>query len=98
MRIAVVTTSWPESEDDAAGHFARADARERERRGDRVEIIAPPTGGAFGWPGVMTRLRARPQLGVEAARWVLEARRRVARSDAELVVAHWAIPCAWPIG
>jgi teichuronic acid biosynthesis glycosyltransferase TuaC len=98
MRIAVVTTSWPESEDDAAGHFVRADARERERGGAHVEVIAPRPGGAFGWPGVMTRLRAQPLLGIEAVRWILEARLRVARANADLVVAHWAIPCAWPIG
>ncbi|HEX3770865.1 MAG TPA: glycosyltransferase [Polyangiaceae bacterium] len=102
MLVAIVTTSWPRSEDDAAGHFVRADARDRERRGAHIEVIAPPLsrdgGGAFGWPGAAARMRAHPLRAALAARWVLEARRLVARLDADLVVAHWAIPCAWPIG
>jgi teichuronic acid biosynthesis glycosyltransferase TuaC len=97
MRVAIVTTSWPEGDDDPAGHFVRAGARELERAGHAVEIVAPRAGGAFGWPGVAARVRERPLRAIEAAWWVRRARARVARIDAELVVAHWAIPCAWPI-
>ena len=97
QRITVVTTSFPASEDDAAGHFVRASARELEREGHRVTVVAPPPGGAFGWPGVAARLRARPQRAIEAATWVARARARVAREDADRVIAHWAVPCAWPI-
>jgi teichuronic acid biosynthesis glycosyltransferase TuaC len=98
VRIAIVTTSWPETDDDPAGHFVQASARDLERQGHRVEIVSPRPGGAFGWPGTAARLRERPWRSVDAARWVLGARARVARIDADVVVAHWAVPCAWPIG
>ena len=98
MRIAIVTTSWPETDGDPAGHFVRASARDLERHGHHVEIVSPRPGGAFGWPGTAARLRERPWRSIEVARWVLGARRRVARIDADVVVAHWAVPCAWPIG
>jgi teichuronic acid biosynthesis glycosyltransferase TuaC len=98
VRIAIVTTSWPETEEDAAGHFVRAQARELERNGHTVDVVSPRPGGAFGWPGVATRLRRRPSRAIEATRWVFAARAHVARLGADLVVAHWAVPCAWPIG
>ncbi len=98
MHIAIVTTSWPATDDDPAGHFVRASARDLERQGHRVEIVSPRPGGAFGWPGTAARLRERPWRSVEATQWVLGARRRVARVDADVVIAHWAVPCAWPIG
>jgi glycosyltransferase involved in cell wall biosynthesis len=98
MRIAIVTTSWPQSDDDPAGHFVRASARDLERGGHEMTIVAPHPGGAFGWPGAAARLRERPLRAIGAARWVRHARRRVTRLQADLVVAHWAVPCAWPIG
>ncbi len=98
MRVAIVTTSWPETDDDPAGHFVRATARDLERQGHDVEVVSPTPGGAFGWPGTAARLRERPGRALEATRWVLSARTRVAGLDADLVVAHWAVPCAWPIG
>lgn len=97
MRIAIVTTSYPANEDDPAGHFVRASARELERQGHRVEVVSPQAGGAFGWPGVAARVRHRPLRAIEAAAWVVRARARVARLDAERVIAHWAFPCGWPI-
>jgi teichuronic acid biosynthesis glycosyltransferase TuaC len=98
MRIAIVTTSYPAHEDDAAGHFVRAGARELERQGHDVEVVSPEPGGAFGWPGSPARLRERPHRAFEALNWVARARRRVAGANAELVIAHWAVPSAWPIG
>ncbi len=98
MRIAIVTTSWPASDEDPAGHFVRASARGLERAGHDVQVVAPRPGGAFGWPGTTTRLRERPLRAIEAARWIGTTRAHVARLDADLVVAHWAVPCAWPIG
>jgi glycosyltransferase involved in cell wall biosynthesis len=98
MRIAIVTTSWPETEGDPAGHFVAAGARALEREGWEVEVVRPPTGGAFGWPGVTARLRERPWAALEAASWVLRARARVRRLEVDAVVAHWAVPCAWPVG
>ncbi len=75
----------------------RAHARELERRGHEVQIVAPRPGGAFGWPGVAARIEERPARIVEAGRWVLAARARVARMAIDKVVAHWAIPAALPI-
>jgi teichuronic acid biosynthesis glycosyltransferase TuaC len=98
MRIAILTTSWPATEEDPAGHFVRASARELLRQGHAVQVVSPPPGGAFGWPGAAARLRERPLRAIEAARWTWMARAHAARLDAEVVVAHWAVPCAWPIG
>jgi teichuronic acid biosynthesis glycosyltransferase TuaC len=98
MRIAIVTTSWPATEEDPAGHFVRASARALLRQGHDVELVSPRPGGAFGWPGAASRLRERPTRAIEATAWVLAARARVARLDTDVVAAHWAVPCAWPIG
>jgi len=97
MRIALVTTSWPSDDADPSGHFVRAEARELERQGHTVEVVAPAPGGAFGWPGVAARVRERPARVFDAVRWTADARARVARSRADRVVAHWVVPCAWPI-
>jgi glycosyltransferase involved in cell wall biosynthesis len=98
MRIALVTTSWPRDEGDPAGHFVRAEARQLERAGHEVVVVAPRAGGAFGWPGVAARVRERAWRALDAVRWTVEARARVARLEVHRVVAHWAVPCAWPIG
>jgi teichuronic acid biosynthesis glycosyltransferase TuaC len=98
MRIALVTTSWPGADGDPAGHFVRAEARELERQGHDVVVVAPKAGGAFGWPGVAARVRQRPARLLEAARWVAAARQRVRWVRVDRVIAHWAVPCAWPIG
>jgi glycosyltransferase involved in cell wall biosynthesis len=96
-RVLFVTTSWPSSDGDPAGHFVRAHAREFERRGSDVVVVAPKPGGAFGWPGVAARIRAQPLRSLEAARWIVFARRQVVRIVANRVVAHWAVPSGWPI-
>jgi teichuronic acid biosynthesis glycosyltransferase TuaC len=97
MRIAIVTTSWPADEHDPAGHFVRAHARALERGGDVVTVVAPQQGRAFGWPGAPARIRERPVRAIDALRWTMAARRRVRRLDVDRIVAHWALPCAWPI-
>jgi glycosyltransferase involved in cell wall biosynthesis len=98
MRIGIVTTSWPATEEDPAGHFVRASARELLRQGHDVQVVSPEPGGAFGFPGAAARLRESPLRAIEAARWAWMARARVAKLDAQVVIAHWAVPCAWPIG
>jgi glycosyltransferase involved in cell wall biosynthesis len=98
LRIAVVSTSYPQGEDDPSGHFVRASVRALEREGHRVTVVAPHPGGAFGWPGVAARVRERPSRVLEAASWVARARASVAAMEVDRVVAHWAVPCAWPIG
>jgi glycosyltransferase involved in cell wall biosynthesis len=95
--VALVTTSWPSFDGDPSGHFVLAHARALERCGNRVTVIAPDPGGAFGWPGVAARLRQRPFRAIAAIRWVRIARRRVESLHPDRIVAHWAIPCAWPI-
>lgn len=97
MRIAVVTTSWPAGDGDPSGHFVQAEVRELEREGHAVEVVAPAPGGAFGWPGVAARVRERPWRAFDAVRWVVQARARVTRLDVDRVVAHWVVPCGWPM-
>jgi glycosyltransferase involved in cell wall biosynthesis len=98
MRVALVTTSYPAYEGDPSGHFVQAEARELERQGHAVVVVRPGAGGAFGWPGVAARVRERPWRAVDAMRWVASARREVAGLNVGRVVAHWAVPCAWPVG
>ena len=101
MRIAIVTTSWPEGPGDGAGHFVASGARALEREGWSVEVVRPAPGGAFGWPGVAARLRERPWLApwraLEVLRWALAARAEVRGLEVDAIVAHWAVPCGWPI-
>jgi len=98
VRIAIVTTSWPSFEGDPSGHFVRAEARELERQGHDVVVVAPAPGKAFGWPGAAARVRERPARAIEAARWVAATRGRLRGMFVDRVVAHWALPCAWPVG
>jgi glycosyltransferase involved in cell wall biosynthesis len=98
MRIAIVTTSWPRFEHDASGHFVRAEARRLEREGHRIVLFAPPPGGAFGWPGAAARMSERPWRALAAAGWVSIAATELRATSVDRVVAHWALPCAWPIG
>jgi glycosyltransferase involved in cell wall biosynthesis len=97
-RVAIVTTSFPFTEGDPSGHFVRAEARELERAGAQVVLVAPPPGGAFGWPGVASRVRQRPTRAFEAARWVAQSCHRIRQLDVDRIVCHWALPSAWPIG
>jgi glycosyltransferase involved in cell wall biosynthesis len=97
MRIALVTTSFPAEEGDPSGHFVQAEARRLEAQGHEVIVVMPRPGGAFGWPGVAARIRERPARLLDAARWVMQARTRLRQIEAHRVVAHWAVPCAWPV-
>ncbi len=61
-------------------------------------VVALDGGDAFGWPGVAARLRERPARIVGLARWVVAARAALRRSGPfDRIVAHWALPSAWPI-
>jgi glycosyltransferase involved in cell wall biosynthesis len=69
----------------------------REER-DGVEIRWLGAGTAFGWPGALARLGARPWRVAGAARFVLAARRALGElTDAERIVAHFLVPSAFPI-
>jgi len=97
LRIAVVTTSYPESHGDPSGHFVLAEVSASRNAGNDVEVIAPRPGGAFGWPGVLARVRAQPLRVIDVARFVQHARVLVRRGGFDRIVAHWALPSALPI-
>jgi glycosyltransferase involved in cell wall biosynthesis len=65
--------------------------------GDGVTVQWLATGDAFGYPGVVPRLRARPWNAVQMARFVVAARRTLARLAPDVIVAHWLLPSAFPI-
>lgn len=109
----VVTTSFPAGPGDPSGHFVAAEVRRRRAAGERVIVLAPrtsrepsddpdvhwlPAGDAFGWPGALARLRERPSRLLGVVRFVVAARRELARRPGvEHVIAHFVVPCAWPI-
>lgn len=114
MRIAVITTSYPLHEAQAAGHFVAAEAQDLCAAGHDVVVIAPGSataagglsprvlrvsgGGLFGPPGVLARVRANPLRARGALAFTLQARRLLtSRGPFDRVIAHWLIPCAWPI-
>lgn len=97
MRITVVTTSYPAYEGDPAGHFVQAEVHELEQAGHEVTVVRPAPGGAFGWPGAAARLREKPHRALEAAAWVARGALELARARPDAVVAHWAVPSAWPV-
>jgi len=66
------------------------------RRGEEVVVIAAE-GDAFGWPGFAARVKEAPLRAIGAAAWVARARHQLRVGRFDRVVAHWAVPCAWPI-
>lgn len=97
MRIAVVTTSYPSYDGDPSGHFVATEVAELERGGHEVRVLRPKAGGAFGWPGAPSRIRERPSRALGAAAWAAGAALQLRRFAPERIIAHWAIPCAFPI-
>jgi len=66
--------------------------------GSEPEIVWLADHGAFGWPGALPRLREQPlrALGMAAFGW--NAARALARfGPFDHVVAHFLVPCAWPV-
>lgn len=97
MRIAVISTSYPDHDGDPSGHFVETEVKELERAGHEVTVVAPTPGGAFGWPGVAARVRENPWRLLEAARWAPAAAVALRKAEPERVVAHWAVPSGFPI-
>src|SRR5690606_15223209 len=99
VRIGVVTTSYPQAPGDPSGHFVEAEVRALAAQGHDVVVISPgKSNDAFGWPGVMARLEERPTRALGVARFVYTAARRLRElGPFERVIAHWLVPCAWPI-
>lgn len=113
MRTAVITTSYPRTADDAAGHFVQSAARALAEAGQEVTVFAPhpaphvcfgnPTvhwlygGDAFGSPGLLPRLRARPWRALWLPVFGWQLRRAVRAGDFDRLIAHWLVPTAWPL-
>lgn len=95
--ICVVTTSYPSHEGDPSGHFVETEVRELEAAGHVVEVVKPTAGGAFGWPGVASRLRERPWRIGDAGMFMARASLRVFAARPTKIIAHWAVPCGFPI-
>ena len=97
MRVVVLTTSWPRTEQEFAGRFV-ADAVERLReRGVEVEVLAPESGyrdfGLAYGGGMAENLRRRPWAAPLMLLSMWRAVRRAARGT-DLVHAHWLLTAA----
>jgi glycosyltransferase involved in cell wall biosynthesis len=97
VRVVVLTTSWPRTEQEFAGRFV-ADAVERLReRGLEVEVLAPGSGyddhGLAYGGGMAANLRRRPWAAPLMLFSMWRALRRAARG-ADLVHAHWLLTAA----
>jgi glycosyltransferase involved in cell wall biosynthesis len=113
MRIVVITSSYPREPGDAGGHFVHAEVEALARAGHQLTLVAPGSRAvavpgvdtrlfgadtAFGWPGIMARLRQRPLAAVSLLFGSARARALVQSAEpADRVIAHWIVPCAWPI-
>jgi glycosyltransferase involved in cell wall biosynthesis len=60
------------------------------------EVLSLKGGGAFGWPGALPRLRQNPLRSFGAARWIHDVRHALHEGGFDRIVAHWALPCAFP--
>ena len=94
MKVAVLTTSFPRFEGDAAGRFV-ADAVERLRaRGVEIEVVAPSAFRHHGLAyaaGVVGNIRRRPARALLLPAMLASFRRAARRASrgADLVHAHW---------
>jgi glycosyltransferase involved in cell wall biosynthesis len=100
MKVVVLTTSYPRTEDDVAGVFVREAVEHLRAAGVEVEVVSPATfrhyGLAYG-EGIVGNLRRRPWKTVLLPAFLASyarAARRASR-DADLVHAHW-LPSALP--
>ena len=97
MTVAVLTTSYPRFEGDAAGRFV-ADAVEHVRaRGVDVKVIGPEQFRNFGIAyghGMVGNLRRRPWLALLVPALLASFVRAARRVDADLLHAHW-LPSGW---
>jgi glycosyltransferase involved in cell wall biosynthesis len=94
VRVAVLTTSYPRFDGDAAGRFV-ADAVERvQQRGVEVDVVAPTSFRHFGiayGAGVAGNLRRQPWRALLLPAMLASFRRAARRAArrADLVHAHW---------
>jgi starch synthase len=98
VKVAVLTTSYPRWEGDAAGRFV-ADAVERLQAHVDVEVVSAQSFRHFGIAyghGILGNLRRRPWLGALVPMLLasfVHAARDAAR-EADVVHAHW-LPVGW---
>lgn len=112
MRVVVVTTSYPEYEGDAQGHFVASEVRRLAVAGHAVTVLAPGNGRralgaervvslgggeAFGFPGALTKLRENPLRTLAATRFVRDALTWLRQEAPAKLIAHFLLPCGVPI-
>lgn len=91
MRVAVLTTSYPRDDADAAGRFVADAVAGVRRQGVEVTVVSPASFRHFGIAyghGIVGNLRARPWLLPLVPVFLWNMRRAVPR-DVDLVHAHW---------
>jgi glycosyltransferase involved in cell wall biosynthesis len=94
VKVVVLTTSYPRSEEDVAGRFVAEQVEALRGAGVDVAVVSPASfphlGIAYGG-GIVQNLRARPWLALALPAFLAafaRAARRAAR-DADVVHAHW---------
>jgi len=100
LKILVLTTSYPRSDDDVAGVFVRDAVSNLRDAGLEIVVVSPDSFTHFGLAyadGIVGNLRRRPWLALALPLFLVSyarAARRAARG-ADLVHAHW-LPSALP--
>ncbi len=95
MRIAVLTTSYPNVPGDPSGHFVEREVRTLVREGHEVSVFAPrhkagrepgnprlywiASGTSFGFPGALARIRERPLRALGAAAFVVRTQQLLSK-------------------
>jgi teichuronic acid biosynthesis glycosyltransferase TuaC len=116
LRIAILTTSYPQGDSDPAGHFVAAEAALLADQGHDVHVVAPGTraaaraggdgakvwrvgaGRLFGFPGALPRMRENPFRAIELSWFAPRVRRRLsAIAPIDRVIAHFIVPCGYPL-
>jgi glycosyltransferase involved in cell wall biosynthesis len=126
LRLAILTTSYPQNSRDPSGHFVEAEAAFLARQGHDVHVVAPgfpvPSRarvpgsvpithsegrttvwrvGArrlFGLPGALPRLKQNPLRALELVWFIPRVRRRLAAlAPIDRVIAHFLVPCGYPL-
>jgi glycosyltransferase involved in cell wall biosynthesis len=100
MKIVVLTTSYPRTEDDVAGIFVHDAVKHLRTAGVEIDVVSPASFRHFGLAyghGIVGHLRRAPWKSLLVPALLVSytrAARRAAR-DADLVHAHW-LPSALP--
>jgi glycosyltransferase involved in cell wall biosynthesis len=60
-----------------------------------IHVVELGGASAFGWPGVLLRLRDDPRRAVSIATWLGRVRRHVSTHDYDQTIVHWPLPTAF---